>query len=41
MILTETRGQADLPRYFTRVFALAQQMPVGRLDVVLPDGRRF
>ena len=41
MILTETRGQADLPRYFARVFALAKQMPVGRLDVVLPDGRRF
>ena len=41
MILTETKGQTDLPRYFARVFALAQQMPVGRLDVVLPDGRRF
>lgn len=41
MIMTDTRGQADLPRYFARVFALAKQMPVGRLDVVLPDGRRF
>ena len=41
MILTETNGQTDLPRYFARVFALAQQMPVGRLDVVLADGRRF
>ena len=41
MILTETKGQTDLPRYFARVFALAQQMPVGRLDVVLADGRRF
>ena len=24
MILTETKGQTDLPRYFARVFALAR-----------------
>jgi cyclopropane-fatty-acyl-phospholipid synthase len=41
MILTETTGQKDLPRYFARVFDLASQMPVGRLDFHLPDGRIF
>ncbi|MDF1728481.1 MAG: cyclopropane-fatty-acyl-phospholipid synthase [Sulfitobacter sp.] len=41
MILTTTDGQKDLPRYFTRVFAMAQQLRNGRADFVLPDGRRF
>lgn len=41
MILTTTSGQSDLPRYFTRVFAMAQEMNNGRVDFVLPDGRRF
>lgn len=41
MILTSTEGQGDLPRYFTRVFAMAQDMNNGRLDFVLPDGRQF
>ena len=41
MILTSTDGQTNLPRYFTRVFDLAQQMQYGRLDIVLPDGRIF
>ncbi len=40
-ILTTTDGQSDLPRYFKRVFALAQGAKSGRVDVVLPDGRRF
>ncbi len=41
MILTSTKGQKDLPRYFARVFEVACNMPNGRLDFVLPDGRRF
>lgn len=41
MILTTTDGHKDLPRYFSRVFAMAQQMNYGRVDFVLSDGRRF
>ncbi|MEM9638792.1 MAG: class I SAM-dependent methyltransferase, partial [Pseudomonadota bacterium] len=41
MIHTTTDGQKDLPRYFTHVFAMAQQMNNGRADFVLPDGRVF
>jgi len=40
-VLTATDGQADLPRYFSRVFAVASRMARGRLDFVMPDGRRF
>ena len=40
-VLTTTRGQAGLPRYFEHVFAAADAMNSGRLDFVLPDGRRF
>ncbi len=39
--LTTTEGQGHLPRYFSRVFSMAQGMEAGRLDLVLPDGRRF
>ena len=41
MILTDTTGQRDLPRYFAQVFDLARQINHGRLDFVLPDGRVF
>ncbi len=41
MILTKTEGQEDLPRYFAQVFDLAGRLKNGRLDFVLPDGRRF
>lgn len=41
MILTSTDGQKNLPRYFTQSFAVAQNIKVGRLDIVLPDGRQF
>ena len=41
MILTTTDGQAGLPRYFAQVFAQASRIRKGRLDFVLPDGRRF
>ena len=41
MFLTNTDGQTGLPRYFSRVFEMAQEMRNGRIDFVLPDGRRF
>ncbi len=41
MILTTTDGQTNLPRYFARVFAMSQAMNYGRVDFVLPDGRKF
>ena len=41
MILTETTGQAGLPRYFAQVFDTARKVDHGRLDFVLPDGRLF
>lgn len=41
MILTSTEGQQDLPRYFSRVFDMAEHLVYGRLDLVLPDGRVF
>jgi cyclopropane-fatty-acyl-phospholipid synthase len=40
-VLTSTEGQSGLPRYFTQVFQRAKAMNHGRLDLVLPDGRRF
>lgn len=41
MILTTTDGQTGLPRYFARVFGMAQGMNKGRVDFILPDGRHF
>lgn len=41
MVLTSLEGQSGLPRYFARVHAVASKMSCGRLDFVLPDGRRF
>ncbi len=41
-VLTSARGQANLPRYFARVHALADRtLDHGRLDIVLEDGRIF
>ncbi len=40
-VLNSTEGQGDLPRYFTHIYAMAKDMNNGRLDMVLPDGRRF
>ena len=40
-VLTSTEGQKDLPRYFSAAFAQAVNLQHGRLDVCLPDGRRF
>ena len=40
-IHTTTAGQGDLPRYFARAVDMARGLQRGRLDMVLPDGRRF
>ena len=40
-VLTTIEGQTGLPRYFDRVFAISREIRQGRLDWVLPDGRRF
>ena len=39
--LTTTKGQTGLPRYFSTAFAVASRLGEGRLDFVMPDGRRF
>jgi len=41
LILTDTQNEPNLPRYFAQVFKIAQKVKNGRLDFVLPDGRRF
>ena len=40
-IFTEVKGQTGLPRYFATAFDVARRLGEGRLDFVLPDGRRF
>jgi cyclopropane-fatty-acyl-phospholipid synthase len=40
-LLTSTKGQTGLPRYFSNVFDVASNMENGRLDMRLPDGRVF
>jgi cyclopropane-fatty-acyl-phospholipid synthase len=40
-ILTSTQGQTNLPRYFHAAYGVAKRLSRGRLDFVLPDGRRF
>jgi cyclopropane-fatty-acyl-phospholipid synthase len=41
MIFTTTKGQIGLPRYFSAVFQVLGRLNRGRLDFVIPDGRRF
>jgi len=41
MIQTETSGQKGLPRYFAQVFHSLKTIKNGRIDIRLPDGRRF
>ncbi len=41
MVFTDTTGQSRLPRYFAQVFDTAKKANNGRLDFVMPDGRRF
>jgi len=40
-VLTTTKGQTGLPRYFARVFTLSLGIANGRIDFVLPDGGCF
>jgi len=40
-VLTSTRGQPGLPRWFQTCFLLLARMERGQLDIVLPDGRVF
>ncbi len=40
-VLFSTEGQSGLPRYFASVFAVSKSLRHGRLDFVMPDGRRF
>jgi cyclopropane-fatty-acyl-phospholipid synthase len=40
-VLTGVQGVPDLPRYFATAFEVAGRLGEGRLDFVLPDGRRF
>ena len=40
-VLTSTKGQSGLPRYFAAVFEKAQHLNHGRLDFRLADGRVF
>ncbi len=41
MILTDTKNQTDLPRYFAQAFAVVKRLNRGRMDFILPDGRVF
>lgn len=40
-VLTSAKGQSGLPRYFAAAFDLAKRLRNGRMDFILPDGRRF
>ena len=40
-VLTTTKGQANLPRYFASALEVLKGLRCGRIDFVLPDGRRF
>jgi len=40
-VFTTTKGQQGLPRYFGNVFEVLQSLQHGRMDFVMPDGRRF
>lgn len=40
-VLTSTEGHKDLPRYFASAFQQVRRLAHGRLDITLPDGRRF
>ena len=39
--LTETKGQKDLPRYFTVAFSTIKGIRSGTMEIELPDGRVF
>ncbi|WP_435260004.1 class I SAM-dependent methyltransferase [Thioclava sp. FR2] len=41
VVLTTTKGQSGLPRYFGAAFEVARRLEEGQLDFVLSDGRKF
>jgi cyclopropane-fatty-acyl-phospholipid synthase len=40
-VLTSTKGQQGLPRYFSQAFEIIRKLERGQLDFVLTDGRVF
>ncbi|MEM0944557.1 MAG: class I SAM-dependent methyltransferase, partial [Pseudomonadota bacterium] len=40
-VLSSTKGQADLPRWFETFFDIIARIERGRLEISLPDGRVF
>lgn len=40
-VITSTRGQRDLPRWFAASFSVLQCLKAGSIDIALPDGRVF
>ncbi len=40
-LLTSTRGQSDLPRYFAQAFMVLKNIRKGAIELALPDGRVF
>jgi len=40
-VLTSTKGEKNLPRYFRPVFEITQKLNQGRIEFHLPDGRVF
>ncbi len=40
-VITTTRGQRDLPRWFSACMSVLEQLPSGSIDLALPDGRIF
>ena len=40
-VLTSTKGQAGLPRWFQTTFSILKALDCGQLDIELPDGRVF
>ncbi|MGR3635768.1 MAG: class I SAM-dependent methyltransferase [Shimia sp.] len=41
MVLTTTKNETGLPRYFAAVFDIAKNANMGRIDFVMSDGRVF
>ncbi len=40
-VITTTKGQAGLPRWFQASFSVLEGIEAGRIDIALPDGRVF
>ncbi|PWJ20522.1 SAM-dependent methyltransferase [Jannaschia seohaensis] len=40
-VITSLEGQTKLPRYFASCWEMLERTKSGRMDIVLPDGRRF